>query len=78
MFFLSFSFLVFCCCFLQGDEYLCPLCRVKISKAIIKKMKSQDQYGMFAEPVTDKVARNYYDVIRNPMDMATMSSKAAR
>lgn len=34
--------------------------------------------GMFAEPVTDKVARNYYDVIRNPMDMATMGSKAAR
>lgn len=51
---------------------------MKISKAIIKKMQNQDQYGMFAEPVTEKVARNYYDVIRNPMDMATMSSKAAR
>jgi hypothetical protein len=57
---------------------LCPLCRVKLSNSLIKKMQQQDQYGMFAEPVTEKVARNYYDVIRNPMDMATMSSKAKR
>ena len=57
---------------------MCPLCRVKLSNSLIKKMQQQDQYGMFAEPVTEKVARNYYDVIRNPMDMATMSSKAKR
>ena len=63
---------------LQGDEYLCPLCRVKLSKEFIKKLQTQDQFGMFAEPVTKKVARNYYDIIRNPMDLATMTSKAQR
>lgn len=63
---------------MQGDEYLCPLCRVKISKSILKRMQSQDQYYMFAEPVTERVAKNYYDIIRNPMDMSTMTSKAAR
>lgn len=51
---------------------------MKLSKQLIRKMAFQDQYGMFAEPVTEKVARNYYDVIRNPMDLATMSSKARR
>lgn len=51
---------------------------MKLSKLLIRKMSLQDQYGMFAEPVTEKVARNYYDVIRNPMDLATMSSKAKR
>jgi hypothetical protein len=62
----------------QGAEYLCPLCRVKLSKSLIKTMQAQDKYSMFAEPVTDRVARNYYDVIRNPMDLATMTSKAQR
>jgi hypothetical protein len=63
---------------MQGNEYLCPLCRVKISKALIRKLRDHDKIGMFAEPVTERVARNYYDIIRNPMDMATMTSKATR
>ena len=51
---------------------------MKLSKSVIKALQGQDKFGMFAEPVTAKVARNYYDVIRNPMDMATMASKAQR
>jgi hypothetical protein len=66
------------CFVMQGNEYLCPLCRVKISKALIRKLREHDKIGMFAEPVTERVARNYYDIIRNPMDMATMTSKATR
>ncbi len=51
---------------------------MKLSRALIRKLGDQDKIGMFAEPVTERVARNYYDVIRNPMDMSTMSSKASR
>lgn len=51
---------------------------MKTSQNILRKLANEDKTGMFAEPVTERVARNYYDIIRNPMDMATMWSKATR
>ena len=59
-----------------GDEYLCPGCRVNIPKNVIEQLSTEDTLGIFAEPVTKEVAENYFDVIRNPMDMLTMSQKA--
>ena len=67
-------FLFFC----QGDEYLCPLCRVKLTTDIIGQLQESDGTRMFAEPVTKFVAKNYYDVIRNPMDLASMTMKSNR
>lgn len=44
----------------------------------IQSMKTFDKFYMFAEPVTKSVAANYYDIIRNPMDLFTMSGKSDR
>lgn len=57
---------------------MCPLCRVKLGIAIIDAIQKEDTIFMFAEPVTTAVAKNYFDVIRNPMDLATMRSKCKK
>lgn len=62
----------------QGDEYLCPLCRVRLSSDIIGKLQALDATLMFAEPVTTLLAKNYYDIIRNPMDLSSMSMKSSK
>lgn len=61
-----------------GDEYLCPKCRVKISVNIVEQLKALDASKTFAEPVTEFVAKNYFDVIRNPMDLSKMATSAKR
>lgn len=63
---------------LQGDEYLCPLCRIKLGHLIIDTLQNFDTISMFANPVTKDVAKNYFDVIGNPMDMSKMRSKCAK
>jgi hypothetical protein len=32
---------------------------------------------IFAEPVTEAVANNYFDIIRHPMDLRTMAGKVS-
>jgi nucleosome-remodeling factor subunit BPTF len=61
-----------------GDEYLCPVCRIEISKKVVHSLQKEDKTHLFAEPVTEQVAKNYYDIIRNPMDLSTMENKAQR
>lgn len=61
-----------------GEEYLCPICRVRLSKEVLARLRQLDSLAMFAEPVTDDVAKGYFDTIRNPMDLATMRGKAER
>lgn len=63
-----------------GDEYLCPFCRIKVSLDVVDKLSTIDQRGLgiFAYPVTEAVAKNYFDVIRNPMDLQTMKENATR
>ena len=61
-----------------GEEYLCPICRVKLCHDFLEQLQHHDQLYMFAEPVTESVASNYFDVIRNPMDISTMTGKNDR
>ena len=61
-----------------GSEYLCPHCRVAITKEIVAQLQAADQWTVFAAPVDEAVARDYYDVIRHPMDLSTMRAKAER
>eukprot|EP00002_Diphylleia_rotans_P002559 TRINITY_DN11604_c0_g1_i1.p1 TRINITY_DN11604_c0_g1~~TRINITY_DN11604_c0_g1_i1.p1 ORF type:complete len:635 (-),score=99.85 TRINITY_DN11604_c0_g1_i1:179-2083(-) len=41
----------------------------------IKLLESFDTLGYFREPVSISIARDYYDVIKNPMDFSTMKKK---
>ena len=61
-----------------GTEYLCPICRVQISQKVIAEIRLNDHICMFACPVTEAEAQNYFDVIRNPMDLQSMGVKAER
>lgn len=64
--------------FLQGDEYLCPLCRISITQRVVCELQAADLLGIFACPVTETVAKNYFDIIRHPMDLQTMATKSSR
>lgn len=59
-----------------GDEYLCPVCRVQVPIRVIKQLKLIDKMELFALPVNETVAPTYFDVIRNPMDLSSITSKA--
>ena len=74
--FASGRHVVSCWFVVQGDEYLCPHCRVQLSLAIIEDLKREDRTKIFWEPVTADLAETYLDVIRSPMDLATMNDKA--
>lgn len=64
--------------FAQGNEYLCPLCRVKLPLAAVSALLELDKSGIFHYPITTDIAKTYFDVIRNPMDLQTMRAKAER
>ncbi|OEU09614.1 Bromodomain-containing protein [Fragilariopsis cylindrus CCMP1102] len=38
-------------------------------------MEKIDRYGVFAEPVSDSDAPDYSDIVKNPIDLATMKTK---
>ena len=51
---------------------------MKISTQVVMSLSDLDKIYMFAEPVTEKVARNYFDIIRSPMDLQTMLGKSKK
>ena len=44
----------------------------------IDKMISLDFRHIFSSPVTDEIARDYKDIIKHPMDLGTMKTKASQ
>lgn len=52
------------------------MCCRQRSLDIIQGLQREDNMMLFAEPVSDNVAPNYLDVIKNPMDLQTMLVQA--
>ena len=63
---------------IYSTEFLCRVCCRERCLEIINKLQQEDKLFLFAEPVTDKVAPNYLDIIKNPMDLQTMLVRAER
>ena len=59
-----------------SKEFLCRVCCRNRCRKLISSMREEDLTGLFAAPVSEKVAPNYHDVIKNPMDLQTMLEKA--
>ena len=49
-----------------------------VAMAIFKKIEKIDRYSVFAEPVSDGDAPDYSDIVKNPIDLATMNSKVEK
>jgi hypothetical protein len=63
---------------IYSKEFLCRVCCRQRCLDLIYKMQQEDKLFLFAEPVTDKVAPNYLDVVKRPMDLQTMLIRAER
>lgn len=59
-----------------SNEFLCRVCCRQRSEDLITALQKEDRTGLFAIPVTEKVAPNYRDVISIPMDLQTMLERA--
>ena len=61
-----------------GAGYFCPVCRRSHVAKVIKELGAHDEMKIFAWPVTAEMAPTYFDIIQRPMDLQTMSERAAR
>lgn len=57
-------------------EFLCRKCCRERCLDLIKGIQKEDNMLLFAEPVSEKVAPNYLDVIKQPMDLQTLLVRA--
>ena len=46
-----------------------------VLKEIMEKVKSMSESWPFMKPVNRKAMKHYYDMIKQPMDLSTMSTK---
>eukprot|EP00959_Pyramimonas_sp_CCMP1952_P056865 1187331-Pyramimonas_sp.AAC.2 len=44
---------------------------------VLDKLQRKDKHDIFAEPVTEDLAPDYFDYIKRPMDFRTIRAKAA-
>lgn len=61
---------------IYSKEFLCRQCCRARCKKLIEAMQQEDTSLLFAEPVNERVAPNYRDVIKTPIDLKTMMKKA--
>lgn len=61
---------------IYSKEFLCRVCCKSRCLELIEELKKQDNMSLFAAPVTEQMAPTYHDVIKNPMDLKTMTEKA--
>jgi PWWP domain/Bromodomain len=58
-----------------STEFLCFVCCRKRCKKLIKALEDEDRTVLFAVPVSEKVAPNYYDLIKEPMSLRQMQDR---
>ena len=56
-------------------EFLCYMCCRARCRAILQALQDEDRTMLFAVPVSEKDVPNYYDLIKEPMDLQTMTAK---
>jgi hypothetical protein len=60
---------------IYSREFLCRKCCKEKCLMLMDLLREEDNMYLFAEPVTDQIAHNYSDVIKNPMDLRSMSER---
>ena len=63
---------------IYSKEFLCRMCCRKRCKELIEALQREDKIMLFAAPVSEKVVPNYYDLIKEPVDLQTMLQKAVK
>jgi hypothetical protein len=61
---------------IYSKEYFCRMCCRKRCHELIQALCDEDRKSLFASPVSDRIVPNYYDIIKEPMDLQTMREKA--
>ena len=63
---------------IYSTEFLCRGCCKRRTMELILKLEQEDKMYLFAIPVTEQMAPAYHDIIKTPMDLQTMSTRAKR
>ena len=63
---------------IYSKEYFCRMCCRKRCKELIEALHEEDRKSLFSKPVSDRIVPNYYDMIKEPMDLQTMLKKAEK